>query len=81
MQATQCSKCHIQYYVPSSFIASRLADHGTFNDCPNGHKQHFPQETETERLRKEIVDLRRQLWEQTDKAERNFNLAHALGKI
>jgi hypothetical protein len=53
MDSSTCCECGIRSYVPASFKAERRSDHRTFY-CPNGHAQHFPQQSETERLRKEL---------------------------
>lgn len=48
-----CSQCGIGFGLPSHFETKRLEDHATFY-CPNGHGQHFPQESEAEALRRRL---------------------------
>lgn len=40
--------------VPDTWERKRRADHTTFY-CPNGHDQYFPDETEEEKLRKQLA--------------------------
>jgi hypothetical protein len=48
-----CSECGVPWGVPEGYERNRRDDHKTFW-CPNGHAQHFPQESEAERLRKSL---------------------------
>lgn len=62
----ECCRCGIRYAVPDSFAAKRRRDHRDFY-CPNGHSQHFPQESDIEkerRLRREAENKaeREQVW-------------------
>lgn len=82
-----CSQCGIVYGLPKEFAAARRNDHKTFT-CPNGHPQYFPQETDADKLNKQVLFLLKELEgaklllaQETARADRNFNLAHTLGKI
>lgn len=86
LEPSSCSQCGIKYGLPLEFRAARMNDHKTFT-CPNGHAQHYPQETEADALRKQVLFLLKELEDtkillarETDRADRNFNLAHTLGK-
>ncbi len=49
--------CSIAYWLPEVFVERRRKNHATFY-CPNGHGQLYPQESEEERLRRELRDAR-----------------------
>jgi hypothetical protein len=53
LEASTCSVCGITVGLPKHFRQTRRQDHAAFY-CPNGHAQHFPAETEAEKLRKEL---------------------------
>ena len=87
IETTSCHSCGIQYGLPLAFIAARRSDHKSFS-CPNGHLQYFRQQTKTERLTEQVAlltmeleDTKRLLQAEKDRADKNFNLAHALGKV
>jgi len=44
-----CSQCGIAFGLDKSFETRRRDDHKTFW-CPNGHGQHFPQQSRAEEL-------------------------------
>jgi hypothetical protein len=86
LESGNCSECGIAYALPKEFRAARRNDHKPFM-CPNGHAQHYPQETEADKLNKRILFLlkeletaKTELASEKARADRNFNLAHALGK-
>ena len=54
-----CCECGIIWAAPAHFIKERRNDHKWFY-CPNGHRQHYPQESEEERLRRERDRLRQE---------------------
>lgn len=49
-----CSVCGITFYAPENWVRAKREKHDTFW-CPNGHSQHFPHETEAEKLRRELA--------------------------
>lgn len=53
-----CATCGIIMVLPASYARKRRADHESFY-CPNGHRQHFPQESEAEKLKKLLETERR----------------------
>jgi hypothetical protein len=73
-----CSECGIGYCLPDHFYRTRKRDHGTFH-CPNGHRQHFPGQSEEEKLRAENQRLRESVsyWEGRTHAAREAH-EHAL---
>lgn len=49
---TCCYKgCGVQFAMTSEFYKSRLTDHADFC-CPNGHHQHFTEESDEERAKR-----------------------------
>ena len=48
-----CCRCGCGFALPDGFVRARREDHKTFF-CPNGHANHFPQQTEEERLRADL---------------------------
>ena len=51
----ECSECGINYGLSGHYERKRTEDHKTFY-CPNGHNQHFPAESEAEKLRRQLKD-------------------------
>lgn len=52
-----CTECGVSYALTAAYEARRREDHNTFH-CPNGHRQHYPQENETEVARAEARQQR-----------------------
>lgn len=46
------SSCGITFAVPQTWATERQRDH-TWWYCPNGHRQHWPQESDLERARRQ----------------------------
>lgn len=46
-----CCECGAIYMLANDFVRQRRRDHHNFY-CPNGHPQHWPGESEEERLRR-----------------------------
>jgi hypothetical protein len=72
LEMMNCGECGIQFAVPSAWIAIRRR--GTENEhrgftCPNGHTRVF-QETEVERLRRELAAKEEQLAREREAKER-----------
>ena len=55
LETISCGKCGVVFALPESFIGARRKDHETFY-CPNGHPRYYPQENETERLRRQLKE-------------------------
>lgn len=53
MTKISCSVCGIEYHIPAHYCAKRQQDHKSFF-CPNGHPQHFPQDSEADVLRRRL---------------------------
>ena len=49
-----CADCGIEFCIPKELEVERRESHDTFY-CPNGHKLHFPHETEKERQIRELT--------------------------
>lgn len=70
-----CSECGAAFGVEASFERARREDHSTFY-CPNGHRQHFPHQTEKERriaeLEREAKSLKssRDFWSEQSRSAR-----------
>lgn len=81
LNAIACSACGVTFGVPADFKRNRRKDHQVFY-CPNGHNQFYPQETEAEKLQKELKRERQRTLaaqnqarmerEQREKAERKL---------
>lgn len=73
-----CSACGTNYYVPENWQSKRRQDHARFY-CPNGHGQHFPQETDAEKYKRKAdmpADQVRMEREQREKLERQLKRVH-----
>ena len=49
----ECASCAIDFGIGQDFQRRRREDHERFY-CPNGHENVYPQESEAERLRREL---------------------------
>lgn len=70
-----CCECGIGFAMPDLYYQERKDDHRTFY-CPSGHKQYFPEESEEERLRRQLrsAEVRRiSADDQRRAAERSAN--------
>jgi len=73
-----CVRCAVRFALHAGHISTRRADHRWFY-CPNQHKMHYPEKTETEieKLKKKVKDLEATIQElitqknelQTEKSE------------
>lgn len=71
---TCCSKgCGITFAVPETWINKRREDHSWWF-CPNGHTQHFPAQTEAEKLRQERDRLAQRIAQRDDEIKRQREL-------
>lgn len=61
----ECSQCGIRFAVPAAWVQQRREDHTSWY-CPNGHSQHWPQETDAEKWRREAQRLKQQLAQKDD---------------
>ncbi len=55
-----CSDCGVVYGLSERYQQARSEDHKSWY-CPNGHSQHYPQETREERLKRQLDATSRQL--------------------
>lgn len=62
----ECANCHMDFGVLPFFERERRRDHGTFW-CPAGHANHYPQQSDTEKLRAELARTEGKLAEQAQK--------------
>lgn len=51
MKSIECSNCGVAFGLLNSYERNRREDHRGFY-CPNGHAQHFPHESDTERYKR-----------------------------
>ena len=51
MSKFECCKCGVSFAIPQKLEQERRKDHESFY-CPNGHGQHFQQETEAEKYKR-----------------------------
>lgn len=66
-----CS-CGATYALPKDFLAQRRDDHNAFY-CPNGHRRHYPQMSDEEKLKKQLehCQMDRDFWQDGHSDERN----------
>lgn len=50
----ECCECHMDFGMTPSFQKARRDDHRNFT-CPAGHPQHYPGQSEEERLRAQLA--------------------------
>jgi hypothetical protein len=50
LEALACSECGLAFGLPADFRQRRRQDHATFY-CPNGHRQHYPQQSDAEKYK------------------------------
>lgn len=70
-----CANCGLRFALTETYERSRRRDHGWFY-CPQGHHQHFPSESDEEKLRRER-DLYKQRVAQRDDEIKRLNQAVA----
>jgi hypothetical protein len=80
----ECCECHMDFGMTPRFVADRRADHGWWY-CPQGHRQHWPEKSDKERLReqveqrdRELARTRARLDQSEARAEHEANRARAL---
>jgi len=64
----ECIACGVIFGITSAYRKERMNDHRNFS-CPNGHSQHWPQESDAEkfkRLYNEAEDRRAQTQAEAD---------------
>lgn len=59
--------CGVAFCVPDVWVNARKNDHLTWY-CPNGHQRHWPQETEAEKLRRQLDNTKQQIARAEDEA-------------
>jgi hypothetical protein len=85
LQVMVCGVCGIHFAAPREFWAERHKDHSQGWYCPNGHSRVFVDETEAQRLQRELdaakrdADWQRQLREKADKKNRKLERRIANG--
>lgn len=52
----ECANCGVPFGISKDYEQRRREDHREFK-CPSGHVNYFPQETDAERLRKQVAQL------------------------
>lgn len=69
LEAVTCCNCGIVFGMESNYIRERKRDHKSWT-CPNGHRQHWAQQSEAERLRDQLA-REKHLREQADARARS----------
>lgn len=77
LQRITCCSCGIVYAIPQTFQQEVRDNHQTFY-CPNGHRQWYPAESESEKL---LKLLRQRENELAQKVTANIQLDNQLTKI
>lgn len=72
-----CCNCGIPFAVPKSYKSTLRKTHEWFY-CPNGHQQHYSQETEAEKLARQLRQKENEL---AQKITANIQLESQLTKI
>lgn len=81
MNSLTCSECGIVFALPAFYMTKRREDHKAFH-CPNGHQQHYPAETEAEKLKKELEQQKkRTTWAESQAAEERARADRAAGEL
>jgi hypothetical protein len=57
MEMIACANCGVIFAITAVHDRRLRHSHGSFY-CPSGHTQNYPQQTEEERLRKELIRAR-----------------------
>jgi len=65
--AGPCCNCGVAIVMPQELLNRYRGNHEWFH-CVNGHRQHFPQETELEKTKKLLESERR--WREQERAKR-----------
>lgn len=55
-----CPTCGIQYAIPEDLRVKRARDHANWY-CPNGHRLHYPGESDIEKIQREAREAQAQL--------------------
>jgi len=70
MVKIHCAECQILFGMTSDFSERRQEDHKNFY-CPRGHHNYWPQESDIEKLKKEVAKAQEQY--QRERIERIFH--------
>lgn len=54
-----CCNCGMTFAMPQTIMDERRKDHVNFY-CPSGHTQHFPHESDVEKLKKQVERLQKE---------------------
>lgn len=73
LKTLQCSCCGIVFSIPENLMTELRRTHASFY-CPNGHSQYYPQDNETEKLRKELRRKEQELADTVQLKIRSENL-------
>ncbi len=53
LEVLTCSECGIPHAMPRHYVQTKREDHTGWK-CPNGHGQYFPQESDAEKLQRQL---------------------------
>lgn len=74
LEPVSCCNCGITFGMDANYIRERKRDHAWWY-CPNGHRQHWTQQTEAEKLRDQLA--REKHWREQAEARAAYNRAEA----
>jgi len=63
----ECCNCGMLFAMTTELKNIRLEDHKLFY-CPAGHAQHFADKTEAQKLREELEQKAKQLWQEKNRS-------------
>ncbi len=69
-----CDTCGIQFGVPGSWLYARRQDHQWWH-CPNGHRWHYPGESDVQRVVREKQEAEARLQSQLNEARHSLLVA------
>lgn len=65
----QCARCDMVFATTARFMKARRNDHDNFY-CPAGHSNHYPQESKSEILARQLLEARRDISIERDNVRR-----------
>jgi hypothetical protein len=70
LQVLECADCGVTFAITGTYMSERRKDHKNFY-CPSGHTNYYSQETEEEKLRKQLdkTERDRDWWKTNAQAE------------
>ena len=76
-----CCNCGVPFGMAQEFRNKRLKDHLNFY-CPNGHRQHYVGQTEEERLRNVVENLKQEVrFQKGERTDAELKARAARGQV